>query len=664
MTDIARLVLEADSSQLKTAAGDLRGVQNESRSTAKRVGELGKSMTKLGGVLSLSVTAPLALFGKSAFNAAVEAREAFAQVEQALTTMGGASGKTAEELKKSAKQLETFSNFDDDEILGKVTANLLTFGNVSGDVFDRAQQAAVDLSARLGQDLQSSAIQLGKALNDPIAGVTALSRVGVSFTEDQKEMIKAMAEAGDVAGAQAIVLGELEKQFGGAAKAAREAAPGGDQLQAWRTLQEVIGERLVVAFEKIEKVTAPLINSFLDLDENTQTVIVAVAALAAAIGPALVVLGMMATGLSALVTLGPPLVAAFGMIKVAALALMANPVLLAFAAVLAGIYLAWQNWDKIEPIIRRLYEGVKMWLQDKLGPIFDWVGRKVEQVTGFFKNMYVAVVGNSYVPDMVEGIGREFNRLDAMMVNPAKQAAQSVEDAMSSMASRVQALLSRLFPEVAEMRRQADEIALLQEATRMGVISSPVANQALSRIMFGEMKDAIVFIDDNIVPVAQKTKAQTQVIADNFAQMSERIVNSLQGLANSIQRGDFLGILTGVLNTVIQLGGMGAFGKNFQTRVNAAPTNRSMGGPVQAGQPYMVGERGRETFVPGQSGRIVPNNDNQQRVAVTVGIDPANGNITAFVNGQIAATAPMVAAGGAAMAQAQASQAARRSVRR
>ena len=34
---------------------------------------------------------------------------------------------------------------------------------------------------------------------------------------------------------------------------------------------------------------------------------------------------------------------------------------------------------------------------------------------------------------------------------------------------------------------------------------------------------------------------------------------------------------------------------------------RALGGPVGAGRPYMVGERGPELFVPSRSGRIEPN---------------------------------------------------------
>ena len=97
---------------------------------------------------------------------------------------------------------------------------LLTFTNIGKDVFPAATEAMLNLSSAMGTDLQSSSILVGKALNDPIAGLTSLTRAGVQFTDAQKDTIKALMETGDVAGAQKIILGELETQFGGAARAA------------------------------------------------------------------------------------------------------------------------------------------------------------------------------------------------------------------------------------------------------------------------------------------------------------------------------------------------------------------------------------------------------------------------------------------------------------
>jgi phage-related protein len=86
--------------------------------------------------------------------------------------------------------------------------------------------------------LKTANIQLGKALNDPVKGITALSKVGVSFTEQQKAQIATMVKAGDTAGAQKIILGELGKEFGGAAAAAA------DPMTRLKTILGNLGERI------------------------------------------------------------------------------------------------------------------------------------------------------------------------------------------------------------------------------------------------------------------------------------------------------------------------------------------------------------------------------------------------------------------------------------
>lgn len=118
-----------------------------------------------------------------------------------------------------ADSLSMVTRFGDEAILSGESM-LLTFTSIGAEVFPRATETMLDMSQALGQDLKNSAIQLGKALNNPIEGVTALQRVGVSFTDSQKEMIAALVEAGDLVGAQTIILDELQKEFGGSAEAA------------------------------------------------------------------------------------------------------------------------------------------------------------------------------------------------------------------------------------------------------------------------------------------------------------------------------------------------------------------------------------------------------------------------------------------------------------
>lgn len=175
--------------------------------------------------------------------------DAVRAVEATLRTTGGTVGRTSKQLQDMASKLQGKSIFGDEDILKKVTNNLLTFGNIVGPVFDRAQEQALNLSQVLGQDLQSSAIQLGKALNDPITGITALSRVGIAFTQQQKDQIKTLIESGQTMKAQGVILDEITKFYGEAAKAAANTSKG-----AMAQAANAVGD----AFERIGQVIAPI----------------------------------------------------------------------------------------------------------------------------------------------------------------------------------------------------------------------------------------------------------------------------------------------------------------------------------------------------------------------------------------------------------------------
>ena len=257
-------------------------------------------LEKIGSKMSLAITAPLVLLAKNSIDAAKEVRQSLAQVESALASTGGRSGKTAAELQKSAKALETLSLFDDDAILRDVSANLLRFGNISGQVFDRAQQAAVNLAARLGLDLSAAASTVGKALDQPVVGLTALAKLGVRFTEDEKKQISALVAAGEGYKAQGVILQALEMRFNGAAKAARDASPDAAALQSWRDLQENIGALILKAIEPFIKDVQGLIDGFNGLDPVVQESVVKWAALAAVIGPGLVLFAQLITAVRTL----------------------------------------------------------------------------------------------------------------------------------------------------------------------------------------------------------------------------------------------------------------------------------------------------------------------------------------------------------------------------
>jgi len=219
---------------------DVTPVANKVEDSVDKVGkaakEVGKGFSALGevGIGALRGIGEIALdlgknalggvvdFFKTSVQGTLDYQNALAQTEAVFKSTGGAVGVTVQELENLARGLsavEGQSLFTDDQILSAQNV-LMTFTNIQDLEFADATAAIVDLSQAMGQDLQSSAVQVGKALNDPAEGITALTRVGVSFTEEQKAMVAALVETGDTAEAQRIILSELERQFGGSAAAA------------------------------------------------------------------------------------------------------------------------------------------------------------------------------------------------------------------------------------------------------------------------------------------------------------------------------------------------------------------------------------------------------------------------------------------------------------
>jgi hypothetical protein len=164
---------------------------------------------------------------RDSINEARESVKVTNLTEAALKSTGGAAKVTAAQIGDLANNISNYAGIDDEAIQGGENL-LLTFKNVrneagkGNDVFNQATKAGVDMSVVFGQDVNSSMVQLGKALDNPIKGVTALQRVGVSFTDQQKDQIKTLTESGKTLEAQKIILGELNSQVGGAAAAAAD----------------------------------------------------------------------------------------------------------------------------------------------------------------------------------------------------------------------------------------------------------------------------------------------------------------------------------------------------------------------------------------------------------------------------------------------------------
>ncbi|MEO6153400.1 MAG: phage tail length tape measure family protein [Croceibacterium sp.] len=607
----------------------LTDAQRQLAATQKKFATIGSTMSGIGKTMSLAVTAPIIAFGVSSIKAANESAEALGQVNAALKSMGNVSGRTSAQLQGLATNLMHQSLYDDDEILRKVTANLLTFGNVAGDNFDRAQKAAVDLAARMGTDLQAATITLGKALNDPAKGLNALRRVGIQFTEQQQEQIKSMAATGNAAGAQAIMLKELERQFGGSAQAMRDADPGAALKNSFDDLQETIGAKLLPILPAVTDAVTSVLDAFGQLSPKMQSTVIVGAGLAAALGPVLAVVG----GLLPLLTkLGPVI----GIVSKAMLFLAANPVILGLALVIGGIYLAWKNWDKIEPVIRRLYDGVKKWLGSALTSVLEAVLAPIHAVANGFKWLYDVVIGHSYIPDMVDGIGQHMARLEGLMVGKAKSVTQDAATEFQNLRD----LIDRLFPAQAEQRSFDADIARigrskLTDAEKAAAVQARrfelagvapnATNDSLTTGLEGDfaaqpdmngIQDMLDRLGTSLPDLSSKwgdfkdaAHEAFGVVADNLKGVLLGVESLGEAFKNVIGRLAERGLdrlFQGLEGALFGGGGGGGIGGALAGIFGGA---RAMGGPISAGVPYLVGERGLELVVPRMSAHVIPNHN-------------------------------------------------------
>lgn len=211
------------------------------RTAEKRSKEIDRSISRMGSRITNSLAAIGVGFSfAQIIKATSEAEKALAALDNAVRNNAGAAGVTTKQLEEFSGELQRLTTFSDDSIQG-MQALLLTFRQIGGGEFERAQVAVLDLATALGKDLNSSALLVGRALADPIKGMTALGRAGVVLSKEQQGVIKSLVESGRSAEAQGIILQQLESRFGGAAKAARDTFGG-----ALDGLKNALGDLLEV----------------------------------------------------------------------------------------------------------------------------------------------------------------------------------------------------------------------------------------------------------------------------------------------------------------------------------------------------------------------------------------------------------------------------------
>lgn len=329
--------------------------------------------------------------------------------------------------------------------------------------------------------------------------------------------------------------------------------------------------------------------------------------------------------------------------------------------------------------ISQMVQGIGQWMGARLNAIWDSVKGKIDAVTGWFRDMYVAVVGNSFVPDMVDEIGQHMRRLDQELVNPAKNATSKAAEAFRALQQEVAGILARLFPEQAAQIDFEKERAALDAYHKAGKLSAEehaAAVRALNREYAGLDRDRAALapgqeapgieLTEGSVPLEETSKQISErfgevmtamrdraeitkvEVVETFEQMAQGALSAVQQLVNAFKGGSFLdkiGAILGVVSKVVPLFG-GA---------------RADGGPVSTGRTYLVGERGPELFTPRSSGNIVPNNALGGRTEVVIVPTPY---FDAHVDGRagriVSRAAPGIAQAGASGGVAQMTRSGRR----
>lgn len=221
--------------------GDARSLERAFGRASTAGGKFHRKMAMVGRAIGVGIGGAILAVGyalKRGFSELADAQKVMAQTNAVLRSTGGAANVTAKHVDKLATRLSRLSGIDDEAIAAGENM-LLTFTNIrngvgkNNKIFDQATEAVLNTATALGKDIPTTAIMVGKALNDievnqrgTITGWSALRRVGVMVTRGMMEQAAAFIRAGKPMEAQKLLLRELNTEFGGSAAAFGRTMPG------------------------------------------------------------------------------------------------------------------------------------------------------------------------------------------------------------------------------------------------------------------------------------------------------------------------------------------------------------------------------------------------------------------------------------------------------
>jgi hypothetical protein len=524
---------------MSAAAAQTKAVEAQTVKSSSRMSQAWKNNA---GLMKLAIAGAVVAVGVKSVQAFNEAQAAIAQTNAVLKSTQGVAGVTASEVTALSTEMQQLTTYSDEEVRSAQNL-LLTFTKISGDVFPDTTKVILDMSTALGQDLKSSTIQVGKAMQDPIKGITALRRVGVNFNQVQQDIISSLVEEGKLFEAQQMILKELKTEFGGSAQAAAKTF-GGQMKQLGNEvndLMEVLGELIVI----LGKALLPVI----------RVVVEELAAWAKMIRD-------VTTWLDD---------------QIPSTEKNATTLLKLRDAYLAGEISAAQFQDVLVKFGR-----MSGWDPSQIQATVTAMGA-VPTITGKGRAAY------HQLGEAVEGTGKKIRTFLGMTRQSQRAWAaemmggfDGVKAAFDSLGEKAVLTATKV---IREFRRQARNLREYNQNLQV-VADRNIPSKILADLIAMGMGGA-----DIMALLANAGKRE-------FA----RIVDAMRGVPR--QENAVRGTLARIRSEAERTAG--DYSINFHiTRTGTSVDFRQAGGPVSASRPYIVGERGPELFVPNTSGKIV-----------------------------------------------------------
>jgi uncharacterized protein YbjQ (UPF0145 family) len=337
---------------------------------------------------------------KTFITAYAEQQDAVGRLKTALETIGQATPAVVQAYADMAAQFQNTTKYASSAITS-AEAVLTTIGKVGPEQMQLALTAVTNLASAMKIDLNTAATIVAKTI--------------ASGNEHFGKLAPLLGDAAEKGMSTADMLNAINDKTGPAAQ---------KELQTYNGQMEHLANQLSDFNEKVGKVLVDnlgkILGAFGALPTPIQNFTLAVVAIGTAIAPVLVSLSSLVTMLS-----GTAIGAGFMTAITAIIGVLTGPVGIGVAAV-AVMTAVVLNWDKIIAATQALYEGIKTWLVDRFDAIVAGIRSKLENIAAEFQSLYNTVVGHSIVPDLIDGIGSHFGRLDREMVQPVSEATQAV----------------------------------------------------------------------------------------------------------------------------------------------------------------------------------------------------------------------------------------------